>query len=48
MAGLSWLKQISRLILLTIKHFFTFYGFPEILQSDNGKEFVNQKVENYL
>ena len=41
-------NQSADLILLTIKHFFTFYGFQEILQSDNKKEFVNQKVENYL
>ena len=40
--------KLADLILLTIKHFFTFYGFSEILQSDNRKEFVNQKVENYL
>ena len=41
-------NKSADLVLWTIKHFFTFYGFPEILQSDNGKEFVNQKVENYL
>ena len=41
-------NKSADLILLTIKHFFTFYWFPEILQLDNGKEFVNQKVENYL
>ena len=48
----GWAKLVKNksadLVLLTIKHFFTFYGFPEILQSDNRKEFVNQKVENYL
>ena len=48
----GWAKLVKNksvdLILLTIKLFYTFYGFPEILQSDNGKEFVNQKVENYL
>ena len=41
-------NKSADLILLTIKNFFTFYGFPEILQSDNEKEFVNQEVENYL
>ena len=44
----GWAKLIKNksvdLILLKIKHFITFYWFPEILQSNNGKEFVNQKV----
>ena len=48
----GWAKLVKNksvdLILLTIKHFFTFYGFPEILQSYKGKEFVNQKVKKYL
>ena len=48
----GWAKLVKNksvdLILLIIKHFFTFYGFPEILQSYNRKEFVNQKVKNYL
>ena len=44
----GWAKLFKNksadLVLLTTKHFFTFYGFPEILKSDNGKEFVNQKL----
>ena len=47
----GWAKLVKNksadLILLKIKQFFTFYGFSEILQSDNRKEFVNQKVVNY-
>ena len=35
-------------ILRTLKQFFTYHGFPEILQSDNGEEFVNDTITNYL
>ena len=45
----SWAKLVKNksadFILLTIKLFFTFYRFPEILQSDNGKEFVFKKLK---
>ena len=43
----GWAKLVKNksadLVLLTIKHFFTFYGFPEILQSDNGKKVCKSK-----
>ena len=35
-------------ILRTLKQFFTYHRCPEILQSDNGKEFANDTITNYL
>ena len=35
-------------IIRTLKQFSTYHGCPEILQSDNGKEFVNDTITNYL
>ena len=35
-------------ILRTLKQFFTYHECQEILQSDNGKEFVNDTIANYL
>ena len=32
----------------TQKQFFTCHGCLEMLQSDNGKEFVNDTITNYL
>ena len=34
--------------LRTLKQFFTYRRCPKILQSDNGKEFVNDTIINYL
>ena len=35
-------------ILRTLKQFFMYHGCPEILQSDNGEEFVNGTITNYV
>ena len=35
-------------ILRILQQFFTYHGCPEILQSDNGKEFANDTITNYL
>ena len=32
----------------TLKTFFTLCGFPKVLQSDNGKEIINKRLEDYL
>ena len=35
-------------ILEKIKNFFEFYGEPNEFQTDNGREFVNRTIINYL
>ena len=40
--------KTANTILRTLKQFLTYHGWPEILQSDNGKEFVNGTITNYL
>ena len=48
----GWAKiakdKTANTILRTLKQFFTYHGCPEVLQSDNGKEFVNDTITNYL
>ena len=40
--------KTANTILRTLKKFFIYHGYSEILQSDNGKEFVNKTITNYL
>ena len=48
----GWIKiakdKTVNTILKTMKQFFKYHGCPKILQSDNGKEFVNDTITNYL
>ena len=40
--------KTANTILRTLKQFFTYHGCPEILKSDNGNEFDNDAITNYL
>ena len=44
----SYPSKESKFVVEAIRVFFTFCGKPNILQSDNGKEFVNKEVESFL
>ena len=48
----GWCKSCSskesKSIVEAIQIFFSFCGKPKILQSDNGREFVNKEVESFL
>ena len=35
-------------VLKKIRKFFSYYGEPEPFGSDNGKEFVNKKIIDYM
>ena len=34
--------------LKKLKHFFAFYDEPKEFASDNGKEFINSAIQNFL
>ena len=40
--------KTTNTILRTLKQFFAYHRSPKILQSDNGKEFINDNIANYL
>jgi len=40
--------KTAKSVLIAIKTFFSLSGEPKVLQCDNGKEFINSTVENYL
>ena len=48
--GQVWKMQskVAFEIIDRLRGFFTTHGKPEILQSDNGREFVNEEMSKFL